>query len=155
MSFAITAIALTIGTTAVSAYGQQQAGKAQEIAYKEQAKQEEFAAEAEELARRQELNKALAQNAVAQSLSNISAEGTPQSLAINTAEIAGLSEATIDVSNRMRRAALQRAGRNARRAADIGTAATLLKGGASVAIQGADYLADLKASSTPPAGSEG
>ena len=49
--FTILAI-MTAVSGGVSAYGQVQAGKAQEQALKEQAKQEELAAESQELARR-------------------------------------------------------------------------------------------------------
>ena len=80
MSWVITAIAVTGAT--VSAYGQVQAGKAQKEQLKEQAKQEEFAAQSQELSRRQELNRALAANVAALSTAGISGEGTPASLAL-------------------------------------------------------------------------
>ena len=131
MSWVITAIALT--GTAVSAYGQVQAGKAQEQAMKEQAKQEEFAAQSQELQRRQELNRALAANVAALSTAGISGEGTPASLALASAEQVGLSEATIDLSERLRRASLERQGRAAKQTAYIGAASTLLSGGAKAA----------------------
>ena len=110
----ITAIALTGVATATSAYGQVQAGKAQEQAMKEQAKQEEFAAKSQELQRRQELNRALAANAAALSTAGISGEGTPASLALESAKQVGLSEMTIDLSERLRRASLERQGRMAK-----------------------------------------
>jgi hypothetical protein len=52
----------TLGTV-VSAYGQIEAGKAQESALKAQAEQERIAAEGRELERQQKLNAALAANA--------------------------------------------------------------------------------------------
>ena len=58
MWWVIRAIALTAAGTATAVNGQVQAGKAQEIQLKEQAKQEEFAAQSQELQRRQELNRA-------------------------------------------------------------------------------------------------
>jgi hypothetical protein len=133
MSWVITAIALTAAGTATSAYGQVQAGKAQEIQLKEQAKQEEFAAQSQELQRRQELNRALAANAAALSTAGISGEGTPASLALASAESVGLSEATIDLSEKLRRASLERQAQTAKGTAYIGAASTLLSGGAKAA----------------------
>ena len=131
MSWVITAIALT--GTAVSAYGQVQAGKAQEEQMKQQAEQEKLAAESRELQRREELNRALASNVVAQSMSGIAGEGTPASLALESAKKAGLSEATIDLSEKLRQSALIRAGKTAKQTAYIGAASTLLSGGAKAA----------------------
>ena len=136
MSWVITAIALTAAGTATSVYGQVQAGKAQEIQLKEQAKQEEFAAQSQELQRRQELNRALAANAAALSTAGISGEGTPASLALASAESAGLSEATIDLSEKLRRASLERQAQTAKGTAYIGAASTLLSGGAKAASLG-------------------
>ena len=133
MSWVITAIALTAAGTATSVYGQVQAGKAQEIQLKEQAKQEEFAAQSQELQRRQELNRALAANAAALSTAGISGEGTPASLALASAESVGLSEATIDLSEKLRRASLERQAQTAKGTAYIGAASTLLSGGAKAA----------------------
>jgi len=131
MSWVITAIAVT---GAVTARGQYVAGKAQEIAYKEQAKQEEIAAESQELARRQQLNEALAANVIGQSMAGISGEGTPASLAIQDAEQAGLSEATLALSDRMRQAALMRQARTANRVGQLNAASTLLQAGTSALI---------------------
>ena len=136
MSWVITAIALTAAGTATSAYGQVQAGKAQEIQLKEQAKQEEFAAQSQELQRRQELNLALAANVAAQSVSGLAGEGTPASLALASAKKVGLSEATIDLSEKLRQSALIRAGKTAKQTAYIGAASTLLSGGAKAASLG-------------------
>lgn len=113
----------------VSAYGQVQAGKAQEQQLKEQAKQEELAAQSQELARRQELNRALAANVAALSTAGISGEGTPASLALESARQAGLSEMTIDLSERLRRASLERQAKTAKQTAYLGAASTLLQSG--------------------------
>ena len=136
MSWVITAIALTAAGTATSVYGQVQSGKAQEQAMKEQAKQEEFAAQSQELQRRQELNRALAANVAALSTAGISGEGTPASLAIESAKQAGLSEMTIDLSEKLRRASLERQGRMAKGTAYIGAASSLLSGAGSIAALG-------------------
>ena len=131
--FTILAIALTATGAATSAYGQVQAGKAQKVALKEQAKQEELAAESQELARRQELNRALAANVAALSTAGISGEGTPASLALESAKQAGLSEMTIDLSEKLRRASLERQAKQATQTAGWAAASTLLSGGAKAA----------------------
>jgi len=134
MSWVITAVAVVATSGAVSAYGQVQAGKAQEIAYKEQAEQEKMAAQSQELQRRQELNRALAANAVALSQAGITAEGTPASLALTSAQKAGLSEMTMDLSEKLRQAALKRQAKSVSRMADLQAAGTLLQSGAQIAM---------------------
>ena len=131
---ALPIFAILAGLSAgVSAYGQVQAGKAQKVALKEQAKQEELAAESQELARRQELNRALAANVAALSTAGISGEGTPASLALESARQAGLSEMTIDLSERLRRASLERQAKQATQTAGLAAASTLLSGGLQAA----------------------
>ena len=132
MALPIFAILAGLGA-GVSAYGQIQAGKAQKVALKEQAKQEELAAESQELARRQELNRALAANVAALSTAGISGEGTPASLALESARQAGLSEMTIDVSEKLRRASLERQAKAATQTAGLAAASTLLSGGLQAA----------------------
>lgn len=128
-----TILALMAVSGGVQAYGQVQAGKAQKVALKEQAKQEELAAESQELQRRQELNKALAANAAALSTAGISGEGTPASLALASAKQVGLSEATFDVSEKLRQAALKRQAKQATQTAGLAAASTLLKTGVQAA----------------------
>jgi hypothetical protein len=131
---ALPIFAILAGLSAgVSAYGQVQAGKAQKVALKEQAKQEELAAESQELQRRQELNRALAANVAALSTAGISGEGTPASLALASAKQVGLSEATIDVSENLRQAALKRQAKQATQTAGLAAASTLLSGGLKAA----------------------
>lgn len=132
MALPIFAILAGLGA-GVSAYGQIQAGKAQKVALKEQAKQEELAAQSQELARRQELNRALAANVAALSTAGISGEGTPASLALESARQAGLSEMTIDLSEKLRRASLERQARAATQTAGLTAASTLLSGGLQAA----------------------
>jgi hypothetical protein len=124
---------LAVISGATSAYGQVQAGKAQEASFKEQARQEEVAAQSQELARRQELNRALAANVAALSTAGISGEGTPASLALESAKQAGLSEMTIDLSERLRRASLERQAQAARQQGQLGAASTLLQTGVQLA----------------------
>lgn len=126
-------VILALLSGAVGAYGQVQAGKAQKVALKEQAKQEELAAESQELQRRQELNRALAANAAALSTAGISGEGTPASLALASAKQVGLSEATIDVSENLRQAALKRQAKQATQTAGLSAASTLLQSGVQAA----------------------
>ena len=126
-------VILALLSGAVGAYGQVQAGKAQKVALKEQAKQEELAAESQELQRRQELNRALAANAAALSTAGISGEGTPASLALANAKQIGLSEATIDVSENLRQAALKRQAKQATQTAGLSAASTLLQSGVQAA----------------------
>ena len=130
--FTILAI-VTAVSGGVSAYGQVQAGKAQKVALKEQAKQEELAAQSQELARRQELNRALAANVAALSTAGISGEGTPASLSLESARQAGLSEMTIDLSEKLRRASLQRQAQAAKQQGQLGAASTLLQTGVQIA----------------------
>ena len=130
--FTILAI-MTAVSGGVSAYGQVQAGKAQKMQLREQAKQEELAAESQELARRQELNRALAANVAALSTAGISGEGTPASLALESARQAGLSEMTIDLSERLRRASLERQAKTATQQAGLAAASTLLSTGTKAA----------------------
>ena len=152
MSWVITAIAVTGAT--VSAYGQVQAGKAQKEQLKEQAKQEELAAQSQELQRRQELNRALAANVAALSTAGISGEGTPASLALESAKQAGLSEMTIDLSERLRRASLERQAKQATQTAGLAAASTLLKTGVQVA-QMSGGGSSAKPSAKPSGGSSG
>ena len=128
MAFPLIA-ALIIGSTAVTAYGQVQSGKAQESALKAQAEQERLAAESRELERQQKLNKALAANVVGMGVSGIKAEGTPASIALESSKQIGLSEGMIGLSERLEQAQLRRQGAAARKASQYAAAGTLLSGG--------------------------
>lgn len=129
MSFAIVAAVATIAGTATSVYGTVQAGKAQQDAFREQAEQEKIAAEGRELQRKQELNKVLAANAVSASMSGVTGEGTPASIALSSAKQIGTSEGMIGLSEKLKRAQLRRQGDNARATANINATSTLLKSG--------------------------
>ena len=119
--------------TAVTAYGQIESGKAQESALKAQAEQERLAAESRELDRQQKLNSALAANAVGMGVSGIKAEGTPSSIALESAKNVGLSEGMLKLSDRLAQAQLIRQGANARSSANIAAAGTLLSGAGDIA----------------------
>lgn len=120
-------------STAVSTYGQVQAGKAQQQEFERQAEEEKIAAEGRELQRKQELNKVLAANAVSASMSGMTGEGTPASIALESAKQIGTSEGMINLSDKLKRAQLRRQGANARAMANIQATSTLLKGGVGIA----------------------
>ena len=131
MSFAIVA-GLMAASTAVSVYGQVQGGKIQQREFERQAEEEKIAAEARELQRKQELNKVLAANAVSASMSGVTGEGTPASIALESAKQIGTSEGMINLSDKLKRAQLRRQGANARAMGNIQATSTLLKGAVSV-----------------------
>jgi len=134
MSFFV--VAAMAASTAVSVYGQVEAGKSQQEEFNRQAEEEKIAAEGRELQRKQELNKVLAANAVSASMSGQTGEGTPASIDLESAKQIGSSEGMINLSEKLKRAQLRRQGANARSIANIGATSTLLKGGASVYKQG-------------------
>jgi hypothetical protein len=125
--FIVAAAVATIAGTAVNVYGQVEAGKAQQDAFEEQARQEKIAAEGRELQRRQELNKVLASNIVGASMSGMTGEGTPASIALESAKQIGTSEGMIGLSERLQRAQLRRQGAMARGTANTQATSTLLK----------------------------
>ena len=133
MSWLITAIAVTAATTAVSARTSYVAGKTQEIELNRQAEEERLAAQSRELQRREELNRALAANVVGQSMSGISGEGTPASIALASAKKAGLSEATIGLSDKLKQAQLRRQASSAKQTGYAQATSTLLKGATQIA----------------------
>ena len=130
MSFAI--VAAIAVSTAATAYGQVQGGKIQQREFERQAEEEKIAAEARELQRKQELNKVLAANAVSASMSGVTGEGTPASIALESAKQIGTSEGMINLSDKLKRAQLRRQGANARAMGNIQATSTLLKGAVSV-----------------------
>ena len=125
---------VTMGVgTAVNVYGQVEAGKAQQDALNEQAEQEKIAAESRELERQQQLGKVLAANTVGLAAGNVGMEGTPSSIALESAQNIGMSEGMIKLSDRLAQAQLKRQGKNARSAANLQAAGTLLTGASSAA----------------------
>ena len=117
MAFVVVAAAVTvIAGTATSVYGSIQAGKAAEDAAKEQARQEKIQAESEELARREELNRQLAAQAAAMAAGGIGMEGTPASIALESAKSISQSEGMISLSSKLARAQTIRSGQAAKAA---------------------------------------
>jgi hypothetical protein len=125
---------VTMGVgTAVNVYGQLEAGKAQQDALNQQAEQEKIAAEGRELERQQKLGQALAANTVGLAAGNLGMEGTPSSIALESAKNIGMSEGMLKLSDRLAQAQLKRQGQNARSASQLQAAGTLLTGASSAA----------------------
>ena len=140
MSFAI--VAAMAVSTAVGTYGQVQAGKIQQSEFERQAEEEKIAAEGRELQRKQELNKVLAANAVSASMSGMTGEGTPASIALESAKQIGASEGMINLSEKLKRAQLRRQGAMARSTANIQATSTLLKAGPDLLSAGQTIAGD-------------
>lgn len=119
--------------TAVSAYGQIEAGKDQESMLKGQAEQERVAAESRELERQQKLNRALAANAVGMGMSGIKTEGTPSSISLESSKNVGLSEGRLKLSDRLAQAQTRRQASSAASASKLSAAGTLLQGAGDIA----------------------
>jgi len=133
MSWVIVAVTTLAVGTGTSVYGQIQSGKAQQESLERQAEEEKIAAENRELQRKQELNRVLAANAVSASMSGITGEGTPASIALESAKQIGSSEGMINLSEKLKRAQLRRQGQMARSTANIQATSTLLSGASKVA----------------------
>ena len=131
-AFTIFAI-LSAVTGGVSARASYIAGRVQEDEYKRQAEQEKLAAQSRELQRRQELNRALAANVVGFGQMGIAGEGTPASIALESAKQAGISEGAISLTEKLRQAQLRRQGSEAARTGKLQAASTLLQTGTQVA----------------------
>lgn len=118
--------AAVVASTAASIYTSSVSAKAQQAQIKDQMKQEELAAKSEELARREQLNAALAANAIDVAQSGVDA-ATFASLNLNSARQAGLAEGQMDLTARLRQAALQRKSRNVGAIRDAQIASSLLQ----------------------------
>ena len=125
MSFVIIGTVMAV-STAAQMYGQIQTGKMQQDEYKKQAEEAELAAKNESLMRMEELNRNLAANNVSLAAGGIGIEGTPSSIAMESAKKIGSSEAMESLSSKLKIAAMKRAGKNARATANIQATSTLL-----------------------------
>lgn len=92
--------AATLASGAMGALGSGQQGKAQADVLKEQARQEKIKAEADELLRREELNRQLAAMVAAASTSGYTG-GTPESIGLYSAQQAGKSERSLSLKSRL------------------------------------------------------
>ena len=135
MTWAITALVVTGVSTALNAYGQIEAGKAQEEAAEREAELQKMEAQTEELKRRQELNRRLAAQNVAMAAEGIGTEGSLASIALKSAEQIGTSEQVIGLSEGLRRRQLRQQGKVAASMGKIDAATSLLGGGAEMAKQ--------------------
>lgn len=122
--------AAVVASTAAGIYGQSVSAKAQQAQIKDQMRQEELAAQSEELARREQLNEALAANMVDVASSGVQAESFA-SLNLNNARKMGLAESQQDLTESLRRAALQRKSKNVSAIRDAGIVSSLLNAGTS------------------------
>lgn len=127
MSWLLTGAVLLTGV--ISASNQINAVEAQKLELDKSAEEEELSADSRELARRQRLNKALSANIVGVSTSGMSGEGTPQSIALDNARTASISEGLEGLSSRLKASQLRRQGRTARSAGRVQAASTLLNTG--------------------------
>lgn len=130
-------IAAIVASTAVQAYGQVKAGKAQQIQLEEQARQEKIAAETRELQRQQELSKALAASNARLAAGGAAIEGTPASIALESAKQIGISEGSFKMSDMLKEAQLKRQGKAAASAGKTAALGSLLGGAVQLASAGA------------------
>lgn len=129
MSFVIVASVMAASAT-VSAYGQVEAGKAQQEELERQAEEEKIAAQGRELQRREQLNAQLAANNAALAASGIATEGTPASIALESAKAISASEGMIGLSERLKQGQLRRQGKMARSLGNMQATSTLLNSAA-------------------------
>jgi len=132
----VTAVYLgaTILAGGVAARSAHNAGKATEIQYKEQAKQEEVSARDREIERRRRLVQALSsQNAEAGAAGIDPTTGSRRAMTLEDARLAQMDSLTDRAMTNRRAINLRSAGRNARRQGDLQAAGSLLNTGASVA----------------------
>jgi len=125
MAFVVVAAYAALAGTAVTAYGQVQAGKAQQESLERQAEEEKLRASTEELARREELNRTLAANQLAMASGGISGV-TPESISLESAKQIGASEQVIGLSEKLKQAQRQRQAQAARTQGIMDATSTLL-----------------------------
>ena len=118
--------AATLASGAVGAYGSVQQGKAQADVLKEQARQEKIQAEADELLRREELNRQLAAMVAAASTAGYTG-GTPESIGLYSAPQAGKSERSLSLKSRLSIADKERQAKAAKSAGTASAVTGVLK----------------------------
>ena len=118
--------AATLASGAVGAYGSVQQGKAQADVLKEQARQEKIQAEADELLRREELNRQLAAMVAAASTAGYTG-GTPESIGLYSAQQAGKSERSLSLKSRLSIADKERQAKAAKSAGTASAVTGVLK----------------------------
>ena len=120
---------LFAAATAVSAYGQVQAGRAQAGQYKAEARQVQMQARDAEIARRQKLLQAMAERQVATAAGGATLEGTPGVLINESERQANLDALSLEGMTTSKVSTLRAAASNARLLANINAAADVIKGG--------------------------
>lgn len=119
-------IAATVIGGAASAQSSRNAGKAQEIAYKQEAKQEEMAAADREIERRRNLVRALSsQNVEAGALGLDPTSGSRRAIALDSAEAANRDSLTDRAMTSRGAVNLRSRGRFARQGGNLQAAGTL------------------------------
>ena len=132
-------VAAIIGSTAIQVIGGLSAAQAQAEEIERQAEQEKFAAEGRELQRQQQLNAALAANAVGIAASGIKTEGSVSSIALENTQQSSLTGSVTGLSDRLAFAQRKRQSGNVLSAAPYQAASTLLSGAASAYQASVDY----------------
>ena len=132
-------IGTMIASTGLQVYGAIQQGRAQKQAYEREAEMKRIEAEGAELERQQALGRALAANAVAAGMSGIKMEGTPASIALETARTASLQEGMSGLTSRLQQAQLRRQGAMASRAGGIQALGSLLSGATQIGMATGGY----------------
>lgn len=110
----------------------QEAAKQQEYDLEREAEKEKLSAQTEELKRRERLNKILSANVESVASAGL-AEGSQQSIALDSAKKASQSEAAESVSDRIRQDLLKRKAKQAKSMANIQSASTALSTGLDMA----------------------
>jgi hypothetical protein len=130
MTWVITAVVVS----GVAQAGMQvRAGQQQKVELDRQAEDAKFQASTEELARREQLNKVLASNAVSLAGGNVAMEGTPSSISLASAKNISHSESVTNLTSKLAQAQTKRAGKNALSTAKMAGASTLLSTGVKAA----------------------
>ncbi len=132
-------VAAIVGSTMLQVVGGLNASKAQAEELERQADQERLAAEGRELKRQQELNAALAANAVGIAASGIKTEGSVSSIALENTKQTSLTGGVFGLSDRLAFAQRKRQASNVLSAAPYQAASTLLSGAASAYQASVDY----------------
>lgn len=126
------ALAASAASSTVSAVNSRNQGKAQEIAYKQEAKQEETAAADREIERRRNLVRALSsQNVEAGALGLDPTSGSRRAIALDSAEAASRDSLTDRAMTSRQAVNLRSRGRFARQAGYMQAGATMLDAAAS------------------------
>lgn len=120
---------LMVGGTGLNIIGQSKAAKAQQEEIGRQAQQEKLAGQTQELTRRERLNKILAANVASAAGMGVPLEGSMQSVSLQSAKKASISEGAETLSDRLRQDILKRKSRAVGAASSAETTATLLNAG--------------------------